>query len=117
MSRREVPRLVVITSWGVGDSRRRLPPAFRAFVAPVLLRAELTDKQRQEQLVRASDRIWTIARPSRLTDAPPTRNCRTGGQLRYSSRSTTPRADLAEFIVRCLENSTHRHETVEISAT
>jgi uncharacterized protein YbjT (DUF2867 family) len=105
---------VVISSWGVGDSRRRLPLFFRAFVAPVLLRAELADKQRQEQLVRSSDVTWTIVRPSRLTNSGST-SYRVGSHLNYSATSSTSRWCVANLVVRCLEERTHVFETVEIT--
>ncbi len=117
MQRRNVQRLVVISSWGVGDGRRRLPPAFRLFIAPLLLRRELADKQRQEQLVRASDRLWTIVRPTRLSGGAGSGSYRVGAQLRYASTARTTRRDLAHFVLRCLDAATYRHETVEISST
>jgi uncharacterized protein YbjT (DUF2867 family) len=83
----------------------------------LLLRHELADKQRQEQLVRASDRLWTIVRPSRLTDGAGTPGYRVGAQLRYADRASTARRDLAHFVVHCLESARYRHETVEISST
>ncbi len=112
---RDVARLVVISSWGVGDSRRRLPLTFRLFVAPLLLRAELADKQRQEELVRSSDRMWTIVRPSRLTDRHGDNRSEVGSQLRYAAASSTSREQVADFVVRCLDEAAYIHETVEIS--
>ncbi|MDQ4037195.1 MAG: NAD(P)H-binding protein [Actinomycetota bacterium] len=115
MTKQNVPRLLVISSWGVGDSRRRLPLAFRLFVAPVMLRAELADKHRQEHLVRASDRIWTIVRPSRLTNHQSNGSYRVESQLRFASSSHTAREDLADFVVRCLNEELYKQETVEIT--
>lgn len=115
LSEKGIPRLVVITSWGVGDSRRRLPLPFRLLVAPVLLRAELADKHYQEELVRASDRVWTIVRPSRLTDRQDVDQYEVGTQLRYSTASSTTRQQVAHFVMRCLEEAVYRHQTVEIS--
>ena len=110
----QVGRFVVISSWGVGDSRHRVPVTFRAFMMPVLLRAELADKQRQEELVRASDVTWTIVRPSRLTDDDRT-GYRVGTQLRYSATSSTSRRSVAEFVIRCIDEGSYCFETVEIS--
>ncbi len=109
-----VARFVVISSWGVGDSRRRVPLLFRAFVMPVLLRAELADKQRQEELVRTSDVTWTIVRPSRLTDDDSTSYC-VGPQLTYSQIASTSRKSVADFVLRCIDDSSFEFETVEIT--
>lgn len=113
---RAAPRLVVVSSWGVGDSRPRLPLLFRTFVAPVLLRKELADKQRQEELVRSSDVVWTIVRPSRLTNDQTT-SYRIGSQLRYSATSSISRRSVADFIVRCIDERRHPFETVEITGS
>lgn len=117
MQRRNVHRLLVISSWGVGDGRRRLPPAFRLLIAPLLLRKGLADKQRQEQLVRASDRLWTIVRPTRLTGGAGRGSYRVGAHLRYAGTASTTRRDLADFVLRCLDAAAYCHETVEISST
>lgn len=115
MEAHEIPRLVVISSWGVGDSRRRLPFVFRTLVVPLLLRTELADKQRQEELVRSSHRVWTIVRPSRLNDRD-SAAYRVSSQLRHSLSSSISRRAVADFVVRCLDEAIYAYETVEITA-
>jgi len=115
MTTEGVDRLIVISSWGVGDSAPRLPFLFRRIVVPLLLRDEFADKARQEDVVRASALRWTVVRPTRLTDGPRTDRVRAGHPLPFTTRSHIARADVAAFVLRTLEQDTHVHETVEIT--
>lgn len=62
-----VRRLVVQTTYGVGESRRHLNWQFRLVFA-LLLRPQIKDTGVQEQVVRASGLDWTLVRPVSLTD-------------------------------------------------
>jgi uncharacterized protein YbjT (DUF2867 family) len=62
-----VPRLVVQSSYGVGETRDRLPLSSRLVFA-LLLRPQIADHERQERLVRDSGLDWTIVQPVYLTD-------------------------------------------------
>ncbi len=62
-----VRRLVVQSSYGVGETRDRLPLSARLVFA-LLLRPQIADHERQERLVRDSGLEWTIVQPVYLTD-------------------------------------------------
>ncbi|MET1038481.1 MAG: NAD(P)-binding oxidoreductase [Aeromicrobium sp.] len=62
-------RLVVQSSYGVGPTRPLLGLADRAFFA-LVLKPQIADTERQEQIVRGSDVEWTIVQPVHLTDGP-----------------------------------------------
>ncbi len=62
-----VRRLVVQSSYGVGDTRDLLPPSARLVFA-LLLRPQIADHERQERMVRDSGLDWTIVQPVYLTD-------------------------------------------------
>jgi putative NADH-flavin reductase len=101
-----VTRLVWISSHGVGDSRGRSGFVFERIFAPLRLRAELADKERQEALVTASDLDWTIVRPARLTNSPATGRLRVAQRMKISIRDSVSRADVAQFVVTELEQGT-----------
>jgi kynurenine 3-monooxygenase len=95
-------RVVVHSSLGVGDSQRFLPKGM-ALLTSVVLRTALADHAEQEELVRASGRPWTIVRPGGLTDKP------ASGRIVALEEpapftSVIPRADVAHFILDCLED-------------
>jgi nucleoside-diphosphate-sugar epimerase len=62
-----VRRLVVQSSYGVGETRTRLPLSSRLVFA-VLLRPQIADHERQERVVRDSGLDWTLVQPVTLTD-------------------------------------------------
>ncbi|WP_280155326.1 SDR family oxidoreductase [Piscinibacter sp. XHJ-5] len=69
MKRHGVRRLVVQSSFGVGETRHKLPWVYRLMFA-LLLKPQIADTERQEREVRASGLDWVIAQPVNLTDTP-----------------------------------------------
>lgn len=68
MQRHGVRRLVVQSSYGVGETRDRLDLVNRLFFA-LLLKPQIADTELQERAVRASGLDWTLVQPVHLTDA------------------------------------------------
>ena len=66
LKRASVRRLIVVSSFGVGDSRRDANLLERAFFS-LALRGAYADKNLQEQAVRESGLDYTIVRPTRFT--------------------------------------------------
>ena len=62
-----VRRLVVQSSYGVGETRNRLSLASRLVLA-LLLRPQIADHERQERIVRDSGLDWSLVQPVNLTD-------------------------------------------------
>ena len=60
-------RLIVLSSYGVGDSWSGLSPAMKLIIG-ALLRPQFRDHEVQEGIVRTSGLNWTIARPVNLRD-------------------------------------------------
>lgn len=114
MRRAGVSRLVVISSWGVGDGRARLPIPFR-FVLPLVMGAELRDKAAQEELVRASDLAWTILRPAILTTGPEDVRLSVSERPSFRARSRVPRAALARLVGELLPDAASHGRCLEIT--
>ena len=99
-----VRRFVQISSMGAGQPPR--PGTDEVWAAYI------TAKTAAEDDLRARDLDWTILRPGRLTDAPPT------GRIRLAPppvpRDTVPRADVAAVVVALLDNPGTRHQTLEL---
>jgi uncharacterized protein YbjT (DUF2867 family) len=107
-----VRRLIVQSSFGVGDSRRDAGLLERLFY-DLLLRGAYADKVLQEQAVRESGLDYTIVRPTRLTMA--------AGTGRYTARvgpgpvpSSISRADIARFILDALGTREYLGKTVSL---
>ena len=69
MRQHGVRRLVVQSTYGIGETYRQLPLALKAFFT-LGIRPQVDDHERQEALVRESGLDWTIVRPTVLHDDP-----------------------------------------------
>lgn len=106
MGEQNVRRIVINSTMGAGDDWARINPLFRFFVNISNIKAGFVDHSGVDELVRASDTDWTLARAVALTDKP------AGGPLRAAERGTEKpgtrinRADLAAFLVDTVEQGT-----------
>ncbi len=64
-----VRRLVVQSTYGIGDTYARLSPTLKVFFS-LVIRPQVDDSERQEAVVRGSGLDWTILRPVALHDGP-----------------------------------------------
>ncbi|MGH2924055.1 MAG: NAD(P)-dependent oxidoreductase [Solirubrobacterales bacterium] len=103
MQTHDVRRFIGLSAYGAGETRNGSPYSRLTWL---LLRPNLEDKERYEDLVRATDLDWTLVRPARLTDGPETGRYRAGTDLRMKLTSKISRADLAAFIVDQLRDPT-----------
>ena len=107
-----VRRVIVVSSFGVGDSRHDARLHEQLFFS-LALRGAYADKVLQEQAVRESGLDYTIVRPARLTMAK--------GDGRYTALigpgsipSPVARADVARFILDALRAREYVGKTVSL---
>ena len=91
----------------------QLPLAFKLFYR-TLLREQMADKEKQEELIKSSSLNWTLVQPVGLTDKPATHNwlADTQGVIRRREMS---RADVAEFLVSLVGSEHYSRSTVALS--
>jgi uncharacterized protein YbjT (DUF2867 family) len=107
-----VSRIVVQSSYGVGPTRPHLEIAERLVFA-LLLKPQIADTERQEQVVRASGLEWTLVQPVYLTDTEDdTHVTSTDGRTRLTRVS---RRGVAAVHADLVESGAHRHDTVSVS--
>lgn len=108
-----VRRLIVVSAFGIGDTRPQLPFAFKLFYRTVL-REHMADKEKQEPVVKSSGLDWTLVQPVGLTDGPATAKwfADTTGVIRRQQMS---RADVAAFLASLLVDSRYSGATVALS--
>lgn len=108
MQQHGVRRVVAVSSFGVGDSRKGLI----AQIAWLFLKAALKEHERQETTLMESGLDWTIARPTGLTN-----DARTGAyRIGNSGRGRISRADVADFILKALVDSNYIGKALVISS-
>lgn len=115
MERAGVKRLVWMSSYGVGDTARDAPLPLRLMYSTVLS-AVFSDKEKGEQVLRASALDWTIVYPTTLTDGPRTGSYRAGEQLKLEGMPSISRADVAHFMLRELVDNAYVKRGVVLSS-
>jgi putative NADH-flavin reductase len=97
-----VHRLVAITGIGAGESRGHGGFLYDWIGLPLIAGAIYADKDRQEAILKASDRDWTIIRPTLLTNGPRTGRYRVLTDLTGFHGGRVSRADCANCLMRAI---------------
>jgi len=111
MAQNGVGRVVAVTGYGIGDSRRALALPERIAFEAVMGRVA-ADKERQEDLLRASDAHWTILRPGFLTRAVSCPSARLRVDPADWRNGFVSRRDVAAQIVTLLRTGAYDREAV-----
>jgi putative NADH-flavin reductase len=114
MERNGVRRLILVSAFGVGDSRRDAPLIPR-IMHRLLLTNLFADKKAAEDDLRRSSVDWTVVYPTLLTDGPRTRRYRVGERLELSGVPKISRADVADFVVAQLASREYVRKVAVIS--
>ncbi len=116
MQRWGIRRFICQTTLGVGDSWGSLNAYWKYIMFGLILRHVFADHQRQEQDVTQSDLDWTIVRPGAFVEGIRTGRYRHGFPgTDKSSQLKISRADVADFILRQLDDQTYLHQTPSLS--
>jgi len=105
--------IIVVSAFGIGDTRDKLPFMFKLFYR-LFLREQMADKERQEAVLRASGADYVIVQPVALTDKAPTGNWTATGDGALG-QSEVSRGDLAAFLLSVLVRDSHRGQTITFS--
>jgi putative NADH-flavin reductase len=110
MKQAGVGRLITVTGFGAGDSRNRGGCLYNAAFG-LLLRRAYDDKDVQEELIQESGLDWVIARPVILTNGSRTGRYHVLVEPRSWRIGFISRADVADFLVRQIEDDTYLGKT------
>ena len=111
MAAKSVKRLILVTGFGAGRSRAAMS-TLESVGHKAILGRPYADKDRQEELIQASDLDWTIARPVILTN-----NVKSGKISVLAEPSTwknglISRADVANYLIDAVEQSLNIRDDV-----
>ncbi|MEM9255761.1 MAG: SDR family oxidoreductase [Pseudomonadota bacterium] len=116
MQRHGIRRLICQSTLGVGESWSNLNFFWKHIMFGVLLRPVFQDHERQEAVVRGSHLEWTIVRPSAFTDQPASGSYRIDVPPWVNNLTLTiSRADIADFLARCVVDTGFVQRAVAIS--
>lgn len=112
MEQTGVKRFICQTTLGAGDSRNTLNFFWKYIMFGLLLKKAYKDHELQERFIQQSHLDWTITRPAAFVDGNRT------GQYKHgffeSGAGLTlkiSRADVADFMLKQLTNTTYLHKT------
>ena len=116
MKKQGVHRLIVSTGVGVGDPDDAPAPfnLFMNFLLKIVSRYVYEDMLQTAAKVRASDLDWTIVRVPMITDGPQTGKIQ-AGYVGKGMGARISRADMADFILKQVNDNTYLHKAPAIS--
>ncbi|WNG36280.1 NAD(P)H-binding protein [Archangium violaceum] len=114
MRKHGVRKLVVQTTYGVGETRGRLPLTWK-LIFSLLLKPQIADTELQERAVRESGLDWVLAQPVSLTDGvnegSPFASLEGDARVMKVSRQSVGR-----FLVEAAESAKYIGRSVALSA-
>lgn len=117
MDEAHVRRLLVVSADGL-EAGPEVPFVRRMLTRYLVQRMfadSYADLRRMEQIVRASDVVWTIVRPPKLTDGPLTGRYQVGINTVLKRAWTLSRADVADYLLRHIDDPASLCAQVEIA--
>jgi putative NADH-flavin reductase len=113
MNPSQVRRLLVVSAYGVAESHHRNLYNLLVWTS---MKEKMLDKERMEKLLEHSDIQWALIRPPALTNGPRTQHYHTGTDLRISATSHISRADVADFMLRSIDDTSMVGKALTIKA-
>jgi len=112
MTRHNVPRLIVVSAAGVAESWKQIPWLSR-ILFKTMLRNLFADNHTQEALIKESSLDWTIVRAATLKDEPASGDYTVSNTVRTTHIN---RADVADFLVKQVTDTTYSNQAISITA-
>ena len=114
MKKHGVRKLVVLSAYGVGETRERLPWPNRLAFA-LFIKDQIADKELQEREVRDSGLDWVIVQPVWLTNGGPRpeTHASTTGEV---ARARIPRRNVGRFLAAAVEDDRCLQRSVALSS-
>jgi putative NADH-flavin reductase len=110
----KMKKLIVVSAWGVGDSRAEIPWWFKLMINFSKIGLVYKDHDRQERIVQNANLNYTIVRPVGLND-------KEAGLVKVSKNGSPKpglfisRKSLAKYLVKCAVEDLHAQEIITLS--
>jgi len=117
MDQHDVERFVTLVDAGVREDGESVSLGGRMMgtLLKLLAQSVLEDARDQVELVKDSDTRWIVVRGPRLTEDAHTGEFRHETDLSLGMRDTAARANVAEFILDCLEDDPYVREMPKVA--
>jgi putative NADH-flavin reductase len=107
-----VRRFICLSAYGASETK---DTALYSKVLRAMIGKRVEDKDRQEELLRASDLDWVSVRPPLLTNGARKGRYRVGFDIPIKLFSSVSRADVAEFMLKQLTDETYLRQAPTIT--
>ncbi len=114
MQRARMSKLVVQSTYGVGNTRDRLPLKFRLFFK-LLLRPQIEDTELQERIVKGCSLDWVLVQPVSLQDGEPRGESLVSSQGEAATMEVS-RTAVARVLADAVERDAFNGHSVAVSA-
>ncbi|HEX3035609.1 MAG TPA: SDR family oxidoreductase [Thermodesulfobacteriota bacterium] len=111
MHKHNVRRLIAESAYGVKETRKGV----YGRSLWVIIKDIMRDKETMEDAISASQLDWVIVRPTILTQGAKTGRYRVGQDLRVGILPRISRADVADFMIKQLQDDRFIHQAPSIS--
>ncbi|MFW5974460.1 MAG: NAD(P)-dependent oxidoreductase [Natrialbaceae archaeon] len=117
MNRGDVERFVTLVGAGVREEGESVSLGGRVMgtLLKLLARSVLEDARDHVETVRGSDTDWTVVRAPRLTEGDHTGEFVHGTDIELGVRATAARANVAEFVLDCIEEDLYVREMPKVA--
>jgi putative NADH-flavin reductase len=104
-------KYIAVTGVGAGDTKGHGGFLYDSIFKPLFLRTIYEDKDREEEIIRASPLTWLIVRPAGLTNGKRTGHYRVVTDLEGVVAGRISRLDVADYILKQFTDPTDFHQT------
>ena len=108
-------RLITISAWGVGETKKDIPFWLRWMIDYTNLRPVYADHESQEKLLAASNLTWTAARPVALNDSKKIKTLKVSFNNLPKPSLYISRRSVAKFIVDIVKSDKYDRKSPTIS--
>ncbi|MDP4087027.1 MAG: NAD(P)H-binding protein [Bacillota bacterium] len=107
-------RIIIMSAFGVGNSINEVPILLK-IIYKTLLKKTFVDKAIGERYLKQSNLDWTLVHPVILANGPKTTNYKTGKCIDIGEIPKISRADVADFMLKLVDDQTSLRRTHVIS--
>ncbi|MEO6850691.1 MAG: NAD(P)H-binding protein [Mucilaginibacter sp.] len=114
-AKQQVKRIIIATTWGVGETRKYLPFWFKWLIDHSNMRFTYQDHTKAEEMLKNSDMDFTAIQPVKLTDGNEEKQVKVSINNTPKPSRTISRQNVARFMLDLLENDLYHRECPVIS--
>lgn len=110
-----IKRLITVSAWGVGDTKKQVPFWLRWLINYTNMRPVYAEHEKEEKLLANSDLNWTAVRPVALSDSKKIKTLKVSLNNLPKPSLQISRQSVAKFIVDIVKSDKYDRKSPTIS--